>query len=130
MGSEKPVSVFPAALNSSDPKTPTLAVQELTCPTHNNLPCTFTPFITASVRQGVKQSLHTWAQIVPCILQPWSPLKRRKSQCTHKHQHTRPYVLYARRSDVVVNDFRGYIGYGDARKHVRACRLRLTIAIA
>ena len=56
----------------------TLAVQELTYPTYSSLPRTITPFITASVRQS-QNSLYTpetWAQTVPCIQQPWSPLDK------------------------------------------------------
>ena len=39
----------------------------------------------------------------------------------HAQTHTPILLLYARRNDVVVNDFCRYVGYGDAHKHMSAC---------
>ena len=66
----------------------------------------------------------TWAQTVPCIQKPWYPLDKWsliEGNPLHAPTQTPILFLYARRSDVVVNAFRWYVGYGDANKHVSAC---------
>ena len=62
---------------TNTPVTLAVPVPTMTCTANRSLPRTFTPFITAPVRQGVKiVSAHPKPvpQIVPCIQQSRSPL--------------------------------------------------------
>ena len=75
---------------------------------------------------------------------PGLMFNRRNPVHAQTQTHTPILFLYARRSDVVVNYFRWYVGYGDAHKHMSVCvcwygrgggwdeepRLRLTLAVA
>ena len=80
-------------------------------PNSQSPPCTFTAFITASVRQGSKQSLHTrnldpGLYTTALVSTGKVKLKRSKpSARTNTNTHADTF-LYARRSYVVVNDFR------------------------
>ena len=70
-----------------------LVVQVLTFPSQSSLPRTFTPFITAFVRQGVK-TVSAHPKPGP-KKQPCSPLEKstKETQCRNKHKQTRRYFF-------------------------------------